>query len=169
MIGKFSYTIEVQLLNFLANQENFFNDVTSNSLLDPANKPNEIVVITGIESFFSSVYAYSPSQRPVVTQANAANLAITFHVGQDDVHYQVPYNSFSTIINYGFIKEIEPSPINMSKSKIVVMGDLPDNTTSGMINFWYDVYTKDDYKKLQAAIVAYKLKYGRLDMSQIKL
>ena len=145
MKGRFSYAVEVPLLNFNAQGVNKFSDVASNSLLDPANKPGLVVAITGIETYFNGLYSMSPSQRPVVTQADATKLAVTLRVGNDEPIFQTPYLSYCTILNYGVVKEIVPTPINLSKSEIVVQDALASNAFSVIINFWYQYFTTAEW------------------------
>lgn len=148
MKGRYSYSVEVPILNFAAQSTNKFADVASNSLLNPANKPGIVVAITGIETFYSGLYSQSTSQRPVVTQADAAKLAVTLRVANDEPIYQTPYLSYCTILNYGVVKEIVPTPINLSKSEIVVQQALASNAFSAIFNFWYEVFTVEEWARI---------------------
>jgi len=148
-IGRNSYTIYTPLLNYQANGENIFQDLASNTLLNPANS-SEHVLIRAIEAMTADQLAFDNSGRPIVTAANAANLAVTFLVGTDEVMYQLPYKDFCTQLNYGIVKEIEPMEINMSKSKVICLGALPDGTTSTAIVFWYEILSKDEFRLFKA-------------------
>ena len=159
MTGKYSYSVEVPILNFGAQGVNKFNDIASNSLLNPANKPNIIVAITAIETFYAGQYAQSTSQRPVVTQADSAKLAVTLRVGNDEPIYQAPYLSFCTIINYGLKREIVPTPINLSKSEVAVQQALANNTFSAIFNFWYELFTLEEWKKITDTIRERQIKF----------
>jgi len=161
MIGKFAYSVEVKLLNFTAQSQNEFKDLAANTLLNPANKPDLVVAIVGIESYYASIYAFSTSGRPVVTQADSSKLAVTFNVANDEPLYYTPYLDFNTLLNYGRVKEIEPTPINLQKSYVVVQNALANNTFSALFNFWYEHFTKAEWVQVEAAIKARKLKYGK--------
>lgn len=159
MIPRFSYPVEVQLLNYASTAENTFNDNTANSILSPVNQ-SDIVVITHIETFFESIYQTSPSGRPIVSQADASLLQMTFKVHQDDRIFQNPYLNFCKFLNYGEMVEIEPTPINLVKSYIQVNSPYIAAGQSAYVNFWYDIYSPKDWDALKAAIRADKLKYG---------
>ena len=148
-VGGNSYTIYVPLLNFAANGENLFQDLASNTLLNPANS-SQHVVIRAIETFTASQLAFDDSQRPIVSAANAPNLALTFRVGNDETFFQLPYLDMCTQQNYGLVKEIDPTEINMSKSKVICLGALPDNTTSAAIVFWYETLEAKEYQQWQS-------------------
>jgi len=143
-IGRNSYTVYVPLLNFTANQINLFTDTASRNLLNPANSENH-VVIRAVETFYSSLLAFDNQQRPIVSQANAANLVVTLRVGKDVPIYQIPYLDFATQLNYGIVKELFPSEINLSKSDVTCLGALPDGTTSAAFVFWYETLTPAEY------------------------
>ena len=143
--GRNSYTVYVPILNFGANQINAFTDTASRNLLSPANQSGR-VIIRAVESFYNSYLAYDNQQRPIVTAADAANLAVTFRVGQDTPIYQLPYLDFSTQLNFGMVKEIEATELNLSKSEVVCLGALADNTKSVAFVFWYDVLSPNEYE-----------------------
>lgn len=148
-VGRTSYTIYVPLTNYTANGENLFQDTASNTLLNPANS-SEHVLIRAIEVMTATQLAYDNTGRPVVTQANAANLAITLRVGQDETNYQLPYLDVNTQLNYGLVKEFFPMEVNMSKSSVICLGALPDNTTSAALVFWYETLSTEEWKQWRA-------------------
>ena len=148
-VGRTSYTIYVPLTNYTANGENLFQDTASNTLLNPANS-SEHVLIRAIEVMTATQLAYDNTGRPVVTQANAANLAITLRVGQDETNYQLPYLDVNTQLNYGLVKEFFPMEVNMSKSSVICLGTLPDNTTSAALVFWYETLSTEEWKQWRA-------------------
>jgi hypothetical protein len=148
-VGRTSYTIYVPLTNYTANGENLFQDTASNTLLNPANS-SEHVLIRAIEVMTATQLAYDNTGRPVVTQANAANLAITLRVGQDETNYQLPYLDVNTQLNYGLVKEFFPMEVNMSKSSVICLGALPDNTTSAALVFWYETLSTQEWQQWRA-------------------
>jgi hypothetical protein len=148
-VGRTSYTIYVPLTNFTANGENLFQDTASNTLLNPANS-SEHVLVRAIEVMTATQLAFDNTGRPVVTQANAANLAITLRVGQDETNYQLPYLDVCTQLNYGLVKEFFPMEINMSKSSVICLGALPDNTTSAALVFWYETLSTQEWQQWRA-------------------
>ena len=145
-VFKNSYTVFVPLLNFGVNQINPFQDTASRNLLSPANSSDH-VVIRAISTYYASLLAYDNQQRPIVSQANAANLVVTFRVGKDVPIYQLPYLDMVTQTNYGIIKEIEPTEINLSKSEVICLGALPDGTTSAAFVFYYETLSPSEYVK----------------------
>lgn len=145
-VGKNSYTVYVPLINNAQNQINLFTDTASRNLLNPANSDNH-VVIRAVETYYSSLLAFDNQQRPIVSQANAANLVVTFRVGKDVPIYQIPYLDFATQLNYGIVKELDPTEINLSKSEVTCLGALPDNTTSAAFVFWYETLTPREYQE----------------------
>lgn len=161
MIGKYAYAVEVPLTNFSAQGQNKFNDLASNSLLNPSGKADLVVVITGIETYYEALYAFTVSGRQVVSQAQASQLAVTFNVANDEPIYQVPYLDFSTVLNYGEVREIEPMPINLQKSYVIVQEALANQNFSAQFNFWYERYTNKEWEEVRAAIIARKKKYGK--------
>jgi hypothetical protein len=162
MIGKYAYSVEVPITNFTTQGQNKFNDLASNSLLNPASTPGVTPVVQGIESFYASLYSFSPSNRPVVSQADAASLAVTFNSENTEPLYQTPYLDFATVLNYGKIKEIEPTALNLQKSYVLVQQTIAAGQST-IFNFWFDRFTDKEWTELKAHIKAQKLKYGHYE------
>ena len=152
MVGRYSYSVEVPLLNFTAQSSNKFDDAAANSILNPANKPGLIVAITAIETYYSGLYSKSTSQRPIISQLDATKLAVTLRVGNVEPIYQAPYLSYCTLLNYGMRRNIVPTPINLSKSEVIIQDALANNSFSAIFNFWYDVFTVSEWKLVMDSI-----------------
>lgn len=146
--GSHYYPIECALVSYAAQSVNTFKDLSSNTLLNPNYNTKVKVVVRAIETYFTSLLSVAPSGRPIITQANAANIAVTFRVGNDEPIYQSPYLTWVTSLNYGIIKEIAPVAINFEKSEVICMAALPDGTTSAYFGIWYDVLTFKQYDEL---------------------
>ena len=156
--GKFCYSVEVQLLNFNNTTQNIFNDNTANSIISPANS-DDIIVITHLNTYFSSIYQITQSGRPIISQADASLLQMTYKVEQDDRIFQVPYLDACKFLNYGELYPIIPTPMNLVKSYIQVMGALANNGFSAYVSFWYDKLKPAEWKQLKAEIDADAVKY----------
>lgn len=139
------------MVNYTAGSgENEFKDAASGTLLNPGNTTDR-VVIRAIEVYISDIYYVAPSGNLVVTQPDAAKCVLTLRVGEDEPIYQVPILDFTTQINFGVIKELFPTPINLLKSSITAIGTLSSANLSVMIGFHYERLTAAEFKAFQDA------------------
>lgn len=132
-----SYTVEVPLVNFTRGSNNNF---LLNQYLQ--KEGTDSVLYNGLEVFFNTQQSYTESNRPVITAANAAKVAINLKLNGKDKIYLAPYVSYNTLINYGMIRRFVPQKFDLTDSYIRVMEDLPDNTTSALLVFYFDPAAK---------------------------
>ena len=158
--GSNYYPIECALVNSAQQSTNLFKDLSTNTLLNPNYNTKVKVVVRAIESYTAEILAYAPSGRPIITAADAVNIAATFRVGNDEPIYQNPYLTWVTSLNYGIIKEVAPQSINFEKSEIICMGALTVNpgNTSAYFGIWYDVLTFKQYDELMKKMDEDKMK-----------
>ena len=139
------YTLEIPLVNFTAGSgENEFKDVASGTLLNPGNTTDR-VLIRAVEVYTQELYATAPSGNTVANITQAANLVLTLRVGEDQPIYEVPVLAFVTQLNFGIVKELFPTAINLLKSSVTAMGTIPANL-SLMLGFHYERLTAAEYQ-----------------------
>lgn len=128
-----SYTVEVPLENFARGARNPF-------LLNQYLQRNgtSSVMYNGLEVYFSTQQSKTESDRPVITSANAAKIAITLKRNGKEVIYLAPYVSYNALINYGMIRRFVPQGFDLTDSYIQNMEALPDGTTSALLTFFFD-------------------------------
>jgi hypothetical protein len=144
------YTVEVQLVNNTGGSgENLFKDVASGTLLNPGNTTDR-VLIRAIEFYTADIYAVASSGNPVVSQAQAANLVVTFRVGQDTPLFEVPCLEWTTQLNFGVVKEIFPTPINLLKSGVTAKSTIATGL-SCVFGFHYERLTAKEFADFQKA------------------
>jgi hypothetical protein len=144
------YVVELPIVsNAAGSGENPFKDAAAGSLLNPGNT-SDMVVIRAVEVYTAEIYAVAPSGNTVVDVAQAANLVLTLRVGEDQPIYQVPILAFVTQLNFGIVKELFPSNINLLKSGVTAIGTIPTNL-SVMFGFHYERLTAAEFEKVQNA------------------
>jgi hypothetical protein len=128
-----SYTVEVPLENFTRGSKNMF-------LLNQFLQTNgtSSVIYTGLDVFFATQQSRTETNRPVISSANAAKIAINLKRNGKDQIYLAPYVSYNSNINYGMIRRFKPQGFDLTDSYIQVMEDLPDGTTSALLTFYFD-------------------------------
>lgn len=156
--GSNYYSIECALINNGSQGKNLFKDLSSNSLLNPNHNTKVKIVARAIEVYTAELLAKTPSNRPLISQADATNIVVTFRVGEDQPIYQNPYLTWVTSLNFGIIKEIAPISINFEKSDVTCLSPLPTNTTSAFFGIWYDALTFKQYDELMRKMDEDKMK-----------
>ena len=91
----------------------------------------------GIEAISATQLTYSPNNKVVVSQANAATLMLTLAVEGTEQVYQMPVTSLIASLNGGFIRQFAGLTINLVKSYVTASTTGVNGAESILFNFIY--------------------------------
>lgn len=132
-----SYTVEIPLNNVGVGAQNPF---LLNEFLQ--TEATGSVIYMGLEAWTVNQQDATASGRAVVSNAEAAKLAVTFKWGQKEIIYLAPYVGYVALINFGMIRRLDQLQFSLSDSYIQVLSAGIAANKSALMTFYFKPVTR---------------------------